>query len=123
MQKINYIKASQITSTDGLARFCIFQNVSSTFARFIGEAKGDIRISQLNTFFRICFILIYFFECDLYIFYSRADVSIVLPTTHPPQAVPLLSQEKAINTKNALHLQDTAYIKRLVYIKCALKTE
>ena len=26
-----------------------FQNVSSTFARFIGGAKGDIRISQLNT--------------------------------------------------------------------------
>ena len=27
----------------------IFQNVSSAFARFIGGAKGDIRISQLNT--------------------------------------------------------------------------
>ena len=37
--------------------FCIFQNVSSTFARFIGEAKGDIRISQLNTFFRLYFLL------------------------------------------------------------------
>ena len=31
---------------------CIFQNVSSTFARFIGEAKGDIRISQLHTSFK-----------------------------------------------------------------------
>ena len=57
MQKINYIKASQITSTDGLARFCIFQNASSTFARFIGEAKGDIRISQLNTVIRLYFLL------------------------------------------------------------------
>ena len=28
---------------------CVFQNVSSTFARFIGEEKDDIRISQLNT--------------------------------------------------------------------------
>ena len=27
----------------------IFQNVSSAFARFIGKAKADIRISQLNT--------------------------------------------------------------------------
>ena len=31
----------------------IFQNVSSTFAQFIGGAKGDIRISQPNTFFTL----------------------------------------------------------------------
>ena len=74
---------------------CIFQNVSSTFARFIGEAKGDIRISQLNT------VISHLFYIN-HIFCARINVDIVLPTTHPPQAVPLLSQEKAIRNKKCL---------------------
>ena len=60
---------------------CIFQNVSSSFARLVDGAKGDIRISQLNTFSRICFLLIYFWvSYFIYNFYARIDVSIVLPT-------------------------------------------
>ena len=53
----NILASAQQSVVRSTKCFCIFQNVSSTFARFIGEAKGDIRISQLNTFFRICFIL------------------------------------------------------------------
>ena len=53
-------------------------------------------------------------KCNIIYFYRSYIYEIAIPTTHPPQVVPLPSQGKALKTKNASLLRDTAYIKHLL---------
>ena len=68
-------------------------------------------------------ILPHLFSINLFLSVLFLYIIFTLVQTSLQSYLLILLVEKAINTKNALHLQDTAYIKRFVQIKCALKTE
>ena len=87
----------------------LYQNVSSAFAVFIREAKEDIRISQLNTHI---LLLIHRKRVSLRLGHLAALEHSVPFTTARPLRYPSPAGEGRRKTKNALHLQDTAYIKR-----------
>ena len=97
--------------------FCIFQNASSDFARFScyfpvehgkitqdttsGMRWSERRYSYQSTehILRNFSIILSVCKCNIIYFYRLYIYEIAIPTTHPPQAVPLPSQGKAIKNK------------------------